>query len=111
MGGFIKIRNLKLGNMRKAQDWTVIPLKDMVHGIIVAQSANRIVRINTTTGKAMLSDGKGGHQGFAKLSPDFGAVTVDVPQDDLERIKEATVDRHDYHGAVNVTSLANGGLG
>ncbi len=70
------------------------------------QGGNRIARIDLNIGKAMLSNGKGGHQGFIQLSPALGAVEVVVPADVLAQVREKTQTRKDYHGAVNVTALA-----
>jgi hypothetical protein len=74
----------KLGNMRKAQEWVLYPWKE---GPLIIQCDGRIASINLDTGKATLSDGKGGHQGFIKLGLDFGAKIVDVPQNVMNDIK------------------------
>jgi hypothetical protein len=68
----------KLGNMRKAQDWVVYPPVAGRNGITI-QSDKRIACFDPENGKGLLSDGKGGHQGFHKLMPFAGAITVIVP--------------------------------
>lgn len=78
----------KLGNMRKEVDWSIYPVTDP--NLIMIQCDKRIARINMTTGKAMLSDGKGGHNGFMKLAPMFGAVEVDVSAEIVEELKQKT---------------------
>lgn len=79
--------NGKMGNMRKAVEWVLYPIDASNPGAIVIQSDNRIARVNLHNGRAMLSDGKGGHQGRIKLSPSFGAVEVAVPADMLNAIR------------------------
>lgn len=82
----------KLGTMRKAADWTIYPVKADAPNKRIIQCDKRIAEVNLETGKAMLSDGKGGHQGFIKLSPALGAVEVDVPADMLEALKGKPVE-------------------
>lgn len=100
----IEIENVKLGNMRKAQDWTVTPSKSIADGEVVMQCDKRIARVNIHTGKAMLSDGKGGVYGntFAFLDPMMGAKEIDVPPDVIAQIKAKIDGRADY-AAGNVT--------
>lgn len=84
-----KFQNLtaKLGNMRQAQEFTVCPVSTNEPHLITIQSDKRIARIDLKTGKAILSDGKGGHQGFQKLTAFLGAKEVDVPADVLEEVR------------------------
>jgi hypothetical protein len=77
----------KMGNMRKAQSWVIYPRNNSDQREVTIQCDNRIARVNLDTGKAILSDGKGGHQGFMKLQPMLGAVEVDCPQDMLDQLK------------------------
>ncbi len=78
----------KMGNMRKAQSWVIYPLKEGEDGNErLIQCDKRIAKVNLETGKAILSSGKGGHQGFAQLSAFLGAVEVDCPQDLIDQIK------------------------
>jgi hypothetical protein len=77
----------KLGNMKKAQEFTVCPVSNTEPHLVTVQSDKRIARIDLTTGKAMLSDGKGGHPGFHKLLPMCGAVEVDVAPDVLDEVR------------------------
>lgn len=75
----------KLGNMKKAVEWTISPRN--VEDKVCIQCDRRIARVDLITGRAMLSDGKGGHPGFHKLSPAFGAVEVEVPAAMLTELK------------------------
>lgn len=77
----------KMGNMRKADEWVVYPRKSPEDTEVTIQCERRIARVNLATGKAMLSDGKGGHQGFHKLMPLLGAKEVDCPPEMLETLK------------------------
>lgn len=77
----------KLGNMRKSVDWTVYPHKDGETTIFV-QSDKRAVSIDLTTGKGMLSNGKG-HPSFMSVLKVLGAVEIDVPQDFIDACLEA----------------------
>lgn len=77
----------KLGNMRKEAEFTVCPVSNQEPHLVTIQADKRIARVDLNTGKAMLSDGKGGHQGFMKLAPFLGAKEVDVPADVLARLK------------------------
>lgn len=94
--GFITVKNVKLGNMRKAQNWTVTPSADIKEGIVTMQCDNRIARVNLNDGTARLSSGKGGHQGFAQLSPTLGAFMVVVAPEVITQIKAAVEGRDDY---------------
>lgn len=87
----MKFVTLKLGNMRKPQDFTVYPQAKGVEGQseITFQSDSRIAQINTTTGAGVLSDGKGGHQGFAKLIKVLGAKDITVSQEVIQQLKDA----------------------
>lgn len=76
----------KLGNMRKAQEFTLYPYTKGETTIVI-QADNRIARVDLVSGKALLSNGKGGHQGTVKLLPQLGATLVDVPADILASIK------------------------
>jgi hypothetical protein len=83
---FLKI-TAKLGNMKKAQEFVVCPVSNTAPHEVTIQSDKRIARVNLNTGKAMLSSGKGGHQGFMQLSPALGAVEVDVTPELIEQLK------------------------
>jgi hypothetical protein len=72
--------------MRKDVDWTVYPYKAGQNAVI--QSDGRIASVNLDTGKGLLSDGKGGHQGSFKLNPVFGAVLVEVPAALIDQIRQ-----------------------
>lgn len=76
----------KLGNMRKAQEFTLYPYTKGETTILI-QADNRIARVDLVSGNALLSNGKGGHQGTVKLLPQLGATLVDVPADILASIK------------------------
>jgi hypothetical protein len=98
---------VKLGNMRKAQEFTVCPVSNQEPHLVTIQSDKRIAKIDLNTGKAMLSDGKGGHQGFMKLLPFMGATEVDVPKetlDELHRLHQRVRDQQQPDGSVIVLS-------
>lgn len=77
----------KMGNMRKAVEWTVCPRSEKTDRDVTIQSDNRIAKVNLDTGKAILSNGKGGHQGFHKLLAMCGAIEVDCPADMMAQLK------------------------
>lgn len=78
----------KLGNMRKEADWTLYPQQTDKPNEVMIQCDKRIANISLDTGKAMLSDGKGGHQGFAKLMPLLGAKEVVVPDEIIAQLRQ-----------------------
>lgn len=80
----------KMGNMKKSVEWIVCPTGNKPDRIMI-QSDKRIAEVNLTTGKAILSNGKG-HPGFAALSKMMGAIEVDCPNEILEKLKETKVD-------------------
>ena len=92
---FITVKNVKLGNMRKVQDWTVTPSEEIKNGFVTMQADNRIARVNLNDNTAILSSGKGGHQGFDKLM-DFAPRTVPVSQEIVDQIKSLVEFRDDY---------------
>lgn len=77
----------KLGNMAKVANWVIYPI-DPAAMTVTIQCNRRIARVDLGTGKALLSSGKGGHQGFVMLNPALGARIVDVPADVLVRLRE-----------------------
>lgn len=90
----------KLGNMRKAQEWVLYPQSaDSLHSITI-QCDNRIARVDLNTGKAMLSSGKGGHQGHVMLSRAMGATEVVVPADVIAKLKELIGDKPQVGGVM-----------
>ena len=84
----IKKVQAKLGNMRKAVEWVLYPQKLEALHLVVIQSDKRIAEVNLTTGKAKLSTGKGGHNGFAHLSREMGAIEVVVPPEILNELRD-----------------------
>ena len=76
----------KLGNMRKEQEWTVYP-SSPENTKRTIQCDSRIAEIDLTTGLCVLSDGKGGHPGFLKLSKFLGAKVFPVPDEIIEALK------------------------
>jgi len=78
---------LKLGNMRAAQEFTMYP-NNPTDTVITIQSDKRIARIDLTTGNGIISDGKGGHQGHAKLHPALGGKGIKVDADTLAKLQE-----------------------
>jgi hypothetical protein len=78
----------KLGNMRKAASFTVYPQGTGSADEAIIQSDKRIAKINLNNGHGLLSDGKGGHQGFLKLNRALGAMDIVVPMSLVEQIKK-----------------------
>jgi hypothetical protein len=93
----------KLGNMRKAQDWVIYPKDVNKPDELIIQSDNRIAKVNLTTKKALLSDSKGGHQGFIKLNEGLGAKEVDVSEEIIALLTEQG--KKITTGSVTLTSL------
>ena len=81
---FLKF-NAKLGNMKKSVEWVICPRPESRE--VIVQCNKRIAKINLDTGMAVLSSGKGGHNGFVHLSPMLGATECVVPQDVLEQVE------------------------
>ncbi len=77
----------KLGNMRKPASWVIYPLSSDVRDRVTIQCDKRIAQVRLDLGKATLSSGKGGHQGFLMLSQALGATVVDVPADILAELE------------------------
>jgi hypothetical protein len=84
----IKTIECKLGNMRSVARWVLYPQKEGELHRVMIQCDRRIALVDLTVGRAVLSDGQGGHQGFAKLDPSRGAKVIDVPNDILFRLRE-----------------------
>ena len=63
----------KLGNMAKSVDWSVYPHRTGETEAVI-QSDKRIAKINLETGAGVVSNGKGGHNGFMHLSRMLGAM-------------------------------------
>lgn len=95
----------KLGNMRKAVDWVLYPQKAESLNKVIIQCDKRIAEVNLDTGKAMLSTGKGGHNGFMHLSPSLGAVEVDVPADTVAELKRLVATNKPGEGIGSVRIL------
>jgi hypothetical protein len=74
--------------MRKSVRWTVCPVVGSHPTERIIQSARRIANVDLATGRAVLSDGKGGHQGFHKLQPFAGAKVVNCSQELLDQLNE-----------------------
>lgn len=73
----------KLGNMRKAVEWTVYPSKK--DGRIVIQSDTRIAMFKDDgSNKGLLSKRQSGGAYFVHLSPMCGATVVDIPQEVID---------------------------
>ena len=90
-GNMIQRLSLKLGNMRRPQDFVVYPNRSQgaPETDLLIQSDKRIARIDLATGEGMLSSGKGGHPGFHTLSPVLGAMPIKVDAETLETLKAA----------------------
>jgi hypothetical protein len=76
----------KLGNMKKPQEFTIYPEEADRPHLVLIQSDKRIAQIDLNSGKGVLSDGKGGHQGFWKLQA-AGAMAIEVPPDVVAEIR------------------------
>lgn len=82
--------NCKLGNMRKAQDWTIYPIKPDSPNSVIIQCDKRIAEIfvsGANCGFAQLSDGLGGHQGFIKLMPALGSVKIPINPEIISELR------------------------
>ena len=93
--------DLKLGNMKKPQSFTVYPRPTNVSGDydeVTIQSDKRICRFNAKTGKGLLSNGKGGHPGFHMLNSMFKPIEVTIPQDVLKELVENVPQKGDHIG-------------
>lgn len=79
----------KLGNMRRPADWVVYPRQSDApeDETVLIQCEKRIARVSLKTGKAILSDGKGGHPSVLKLCSALGASVVDCPPDLLSELR------------------------
>lgn len=76
-------RNLKFGNIRNEQSFTIYPSKfDAVELII--QSSKRIVKANLSTGKATLSKQCQNGAFFHHLSKFLGATEIDLTNEQLD---------------------------
>ena len=83
--------NGKMGRMRKAVDWVVCPVSNLEPNEIIIQSDRYIAKFNSETNKVILSDGKGGHPGFHKLTEFCGAKEIDAPQWLIDQLVEIDV--------------------
>lgn len=101
MSGFQHVTG-KLGNMRKAAEWTVYGAKEGATKRTI-QCKGRIAEIDLETGKAMLSSGKKGN-GFVALSPFLGATEVDCCPSILQQLKNLDED----HGPQGDTFVIDG---
>jgi hypothetical protein len=72
----------KLGNMRKAVEWTVYPGGDNAERIII-QSDHRIAAFDKTTGEGVLSRSTT-NPGFAHLNPFLRPEKVTVPKEVID---------------------------
>lgn len=75
----MKTVTAKLGNMRKAVDWTVYP--PSASGTVVIQSDHRIAQFDPVSGKGWLSAHKGSGAYFPHLFAALGATVITVPAD------------------------------
>lgn len=93
----------KLGNMRKAVEWTVYPAQK--DGRVVLQSSTRIAAFggpdgSIPPGKALLSKRHPGGAYFVHLSPMCGATLVDIHSTVIEEALEAMPQSGDLIGGV-----------
>ena len=85
----IKRLDLKLGSMRKAQNFIVYPASRDEGSKVLIQSDKRIAQIDIETGEGMLSDGRASHPGFIELMKIRGAKPIKVDAEVIEAIKAA----------------------
>lgn len=85
----IKRLDLKLGSMRKAQDFIVYPASRDEGSKVLIQSDKRIAQIDIETGEGVLSNGKAGHPGFIELMEIRGAKPIKVGAEVIDAIKAA----------------------
>lgn len=97
----------KVGAMRKERDWSVYPQsfndslsKRLGDPSLFVQCGNRALKINLTTKKGMLSNGKG-HPGFESTTAFLGAIEVDVPQNVIDLCMESEPKSGDKIGSAN----------
>ena len=84
----------KIGSMRKAKSFVIYPSNSDGENKVKIQSDNRIAMVMMDTGMVVVSNGKGGHQGFDKLMPWNGAKHYECPQsviDDINAFGEKQV--------------------
>ena len=91
----------KIGTMRKSVEWTVYPATSP--NIRQIQCDKRIAHVNLSTGKVVVSDGKGGHPGAWKLQPEQGGKEYDCPQTILDQLKNLEEDHGVQSGPVLIT--------
>lgn len=75
--------DFKIGPMKKVVDWIVYPASRTAsegNPTLFVQSDKRALRIDLSTKKGMLSNGKG-HPSFMSVEKFLGGVEVDVPDD------------------------------
>ena len=94
----------KIGNMRKSVEWTVCPVSNNETDERTIQSEKRIAKVNLTTETVVLSDGKGGHQGFMKLSNAFGAKEYPCPEEILTQLRNLDEDHGEQPEVVTILS-------
>lgn len=78
----------KLGNMRKPVEWVIYPAQQPGDRVRLIQCDRRIAAVNLDTGDTVLSDGKGGHPSFQKLSELLGATKCICPSELLEQLRQ-----------------------
>lgn len=88
---------LKLGNMRRPASFIVYPFTEGQTELTI-QSDKRIAKVDLTTGKGLLSSGRG-HPGFHALSRFLGAIDITLDNDTLEKLKAIQPRSGDHIGA------------
>lgn len=78
--------SLKLGNMRKPQDFTIYPINtgDTRFNL---QSDHRCVQVDMETGKGMLSKQVPNYPTFYHCAAQFGGMAVQLTPDELQELK------------------------
>lgn len=95
----IKQVTLKIGNMRKAQDFVVYP--DKGGGEITIQSNDCIAKVNAETGETFWARNKGGaypHHLFTRFRGNLGSGTITLTADELQSVKDAQAQKGDQIG-------------
>lgn len=85
----LKSVTLKLGNMRKAVNWTVYPRPTNVgpeYTEVTIQSDSRICKFDTVTRKGLLSKHCPNGAYFIHLARHLGATEVEIPQEVVDQI-------------------------
>ena len=92
--------SLKLGNMRKAEEFVVYPASRTVGGepLTMIQSSHRIATLDPATGKGLLSAYRANGAYFLHLNPMFRPMPITVSAEVLAEILGARPNSGDEIG-------------